>query len=37
MTEDDLKKFERGYPGIDQYVLEMDKAFEKKSKEIMEF
>ena len=38
MTEDDLKKFEEDIQELtNKYVLEMDKAFEKKSKEIMEF
>ncbi|PNE23321.1 ribosome recycling factor [Mesotoga sp. Brook.08.YT.4.2.5.1] len=38
MTEDDLKKFEEDIQELtNKYIEEMDKAFEKKSKEIMEF
>ncbi len=38
MTEDDLKKFEEDIQNLtNEYVQEMDKAFERKSKEIMDF
>jgi ribosome recycling factor len=38
MTEDDLKKFEEEIQELtNRYIEEMDKAFEKKSKEIMDF
>ncbi|ACR80299.1 MULTISPECIES: ribosome recycling factor [Kosmotoga] len=38
MTEDDLRRFEEELQKLtDKYVEEMDKLFEKKKKEIMEF
>jgi len=38
MTEDDLKKFEDDIQELtNRYIEEMDNAFEKKSKEIMDF
>ena len=38
ISEDDLKKFEEDIQELtNKYIEEMDNAFEKKSKEIMDF